>query len=309
MQRQKTTKYENHTAYWLTYMTVENSDPALIDHKRYSTPIQFSIKQQDTNEAEVEIVRADGSQGSVWVRSEQPLKTFGFSMNISETFDVRHLLGEVKHLIEIERYKSTTRKNDSKIVEWENSQIALMRKNEWTGSKFTILVFYGEYSLRNTFTVGNRSAPFDLPRFEARSTALEKELLEGAGEEGPFLKHVVSNLLGGQAFYFGQLYTQNSLLNHELDFTHSFTPSRLIFPRGFLWDDGFHQLVALKRHPQLVLEILGGWLRKIDLFGWLAREQIRGSEMGSLMPELKFVYQDIFEMNPPTLMLPLVTLI
>jgi hypothetical protein len=49
MQRQKTTKYENHTGYWLTYMTVENSDPALIDHKRYSTPIQFSIKQQDTN--------------------------------------------------------------------------------------------------------------------------------------------------------------------------------------------------------------------------------------------------------------------
>jgi hypothetical protein len=31
--------------------------------------------------------------------------------------------------------------------------------------------------------------------------------------------------------------------------------------------------------------------------------------MSSLMPELKFVYQDIFEMNPPTLIMPIISLI
>lgn len=31
--------------------------------------------------------------------------------------------------------------------------------------------------------------------------------------------------------------------------------------------------------------------------------------MSSLMPEIKFVYQDIFEMNPPTLLLPILTFI
>ena len=31
--------------------------------------------------------------------------------------------------------------------------------------------------------------------------------------------------------------------------------------------------------------------------------------MSALMPEAKFIYQDMFEMNPPTLILPILTLI
>ena len=55
--------------------------------------------------------------------------------------------------------------------------------------------------------------------------------------------------------------------------------------------------------------MLQNWIRKIDLFGWIGREQIRGFEMSYLMPELKFIYQDTFEMNPPTLILPILALI
>lgn len=44
------------------------------------------------------------------------------------------------------------------------------------------------------------------------------------------------------------------------------------------------------------------------MFGWIGREQIRGWEISSMMPEVKFIYQDTFEMNPPTLLLPLITL-
>jgi hypothetical protein len=50
-------------------------------------------------------------------------------------------------------------------------------------------------------------------------------------------------------------------------------------------------------------------MNKIDIFGWVGREQIRGSEISSMMPDEKFVYQDWFEMNPPTLMLPLLSLL
>ena len=57
------------------------------------------------------------------------------------------------------------------------------------------------------------------------------------------------------------------------------------------------------------MHVIHNWMRKIDLLGWIGREQIRGFEMSSLMPELKFVYQDIFEMNPPTLILPILSLI
>jgi mannosyl-oligosaccharide glucosidase len=94
-----------------------------------------------------------------------------------------------------------------------------------------------------------------------------------------------------------------------VDYSYTFTPSRLIFPRGFLWDDGFHLSVALHSNPNKVINIIHNWLRKVDIFGWIGREQIRGFEISSMMPEVKFVYQDIFEMNPPTLILPILTLI
>ena len=105
------------------------------------------------------------------------------------------------------------------------------------------------------------------------------------------------------------LYTQNSLLRHEIDYSYTFTPSRLIFPRGFLWDDGFHLSIVVNYNPTIAIHVIHNWMRKIDLLGWIGREQIRGFEMSSLMPELKFVYQDIFEMNPPTLILPILSLI
>lgn len=96
------------------------------------------------------------------------------------------------------------------------------------------------------------------------------------------------------AFYYGTLYTQNSLIKHEFDFFYGFTPSRLIFPRGFLWDDGFHLSIAVHYNPSITIQVLSNWLRKIDMFGWIGREQIRGYEISSLMPEMKFIYQDIF---------------
>jgi hypothetical protein len=37
-------RYINHTGYWATFMTVENSDPKLIDFKEYSTAVQLRVK-------------------------------------------------------------------------------------------------------------------------------------------------------------------------------------------------------------------------------------------------------------------------
>ena len=123
------------------------------------------------------------------------------------------------------------------------------------------------------------------------------------------MTHCIYNLYGGVTFYFGRLYTQNSLLIHRQDFSYTFTPSRLIFPRSFLWDDGFHQMVVVKYNPKIVIQMLEGWVRKIDTFGWIGREQIRGYEMSAMMPDSTYIFQDWFEMNPPTLMLPILYLI
>lgn len=46
------------------------------------------------------------------------MKIFGLTMNISESYDVRSLVGEVKHLVQIDKYKKVKRKNDTKLVEW-----------------------------------------------------------------------------------------------------------------------------------------------------------------------------------------------
>lgn len=53
-------RYVNHTAYWATFMAVENNDPRLIDHKEYSTAVKFKVKEQGSNKMAVEIERFQG---------------------------------------------------------------------------------------------------------------------------------------------------------------------------------------------------------------------------------------------------------
>lgn len=103
------------------------------------------------------------------------MKVFGFSMNISETYDVRHSLEEIKYLVELERYKMKTRKNDSDLVKWENQQLKIMKKNQWTGQKFVVLVFYGEFTDSTDLHVSNYTARFDEGAFTAVSARLEQK--------------------------------------------------------------------------------------------------------------------------------------
>jgi hypothetical protein len=90
-------------------------------------------------------------------------------------------------------------------------------------------------------------APFNHEVFDKTSSELLK-LYEGEPKQ-KLLQHVLFNLLGGIAHYYGPLYAQNSLLKQEQTTTYSTTPSRLIFPRCFLWDDGFHLTILADKHP------------------------------------------------------------
>lgn len=86
------------------------------------------------------------------------------------------------------------------------------------------------------------------------------------------------------------------------------SPSRSFFPRGFLWDEGFHQSALMHWDPQLSLSILRSWLALVDENGWVAREQILGPEARSRVPpEFQVQFQNYA--NPPTLVLPLLSLI
>lgn len=84
----------------------------------------------------------------------------------------------------------------------------------------------------------------------------------------------------------------------------SCSPSRTCFPRGFLWDEGFHLLLLSSFDPQLAQTILRYWAGLISENGWLPREQILGPESASRVPD-EFRPQRNDVANPPTLYLAL----
>jgi mannosyl-oligosaccharide glucosidase len=104
------------------------------------------------------------------------------------------------------------------------------------------------------------------------------------------------------------------------------TPSRTSFPRGFLWDEGFHQLVVSQWDISISMQILADWLNSMYRCsasdsnknkdsnsdgenneskcqgGWMPREMILGSGSEKRVPD-EFVTQRVDIANPPTLML------
>lgn len=77
-------------------------------------------------------------------------------------------------------------------------------------------------------------------------------------------------------------------------------PSRPFFPRGFLWDEGFHLLPILDWDADLTMQILTYWFNTMDEEGWIPREQVLGSEARSKVPP-EFQVQYPHYANPPTL--------
>ncbi len=77
-------------------------------------------------------------------------------------------------------------------------------------------------------------------------------------------------------------------------------PSRPFFPRGFLWDEGFHLIPIADWDMDIALEIVKSWFNLMDSDGWIAREQILGDEARSKVPA-EFQVQYPHYANPPTL--------
>ncbi|KAF3935667.1 hypothetical protein ABW19_dt0206655 [Dactylella cylindrospora] len=140
-----------------------------------------------------------------------------------------------------------------------------------------------------------------------------------------FARELFSNLLGGIGFFHGtslvdrseypedeENFWEAAKANRERDLgqmegpTTLFTsiPSRPFFPRGFLWDEGFHLLPIIEWDVDLAMEIVRSWFNLIDEDGWIAREQILGEEARSKVPK-EFQTQYPHYANPPTLLLVL----
>ncbi|KAK3694649.1 glycoside hydrolase family 63 protein [Podospora appendiculata] len=141
-----------------------------------------------------------------------------------------------------------------------------------------------------------------------------------------FSQAILSSLLGGLGFFHGDSkadlshapeYQETDLefwkkaataMSHAPITTTSpkslltYTPSRPFFPRGFLWDEGFHLLPVIEWDLDLAVSVLQSWLNLTDDDGWIGREQILGPEARSRVPG-EFQTQYPHHANPPTLSL------
>ncbi|GMH36420.1 hypothetical protein BSKO_04288 [Bryopsis sp. KO-2023] len=137
----------------------------------------------------------------------------------------------------------------------------------------------------------------------------------GDAETDEVCKRALSNLLGGIGYFSGSSQVglgknpdgSEEILEFGPGQLLTAVPSRSFFPRGFLWDEGFHQLLIQKWSPSLSRDIIGHWLDRMNSEGWIPREQILGEEAEARVPG-EFVVQRPSIANPPTLFMPLLTM-
>eukprot|EP00605_Chrysophyceae_sp_TOSAG23-4_P002898 GSChrysophyteH1.ASY1.ANO1.3193.1 assembled CDS len=137
-------------------------------------------------------------------------------------------------------------------------------------------------------------------------------------------KIALSSTLGGIGYYYGIPRTGDASAASEDSKSRvvpepirllTATPSRTAFPRGFLWDEGFHQQLLLNWDPLLAMNVLKHWLEAQyhcdghpELGGWMPRELILGDEALARVPE-EFVTQRVDVANPPALLLVIQSLL
>ena len=123
----------------------------------------------------------------------------------------------------------------------------------------------------------------------------------GKFSQNNFETNVLSYLLSGLSYLSGPIKVlKNGQVEESLpkDLL-TFVPSRFTFPRGFLWDEGFHLLVAEHWDLDLTIKIFQSWLDSMDSNGWICREQIRGPAAETRVPE-QFIPQSEEIANPPS---------
>ncbi|KAG3116081.1 Mannosyl-oligosaccharide glucosidase [Phytophthora idaei] len=136
------------------------------------------------------------------------------------------------------------------------------------------------------------------------------------GEETPFndslvtfAKAAFSNLIGGTGYFYGSSLVQHDpekpeVVESPVKPLFTAVPSRSFFPRGFVWDEGFHQIGISAFDDSITRDVIAHWLNLMEEDGYIAREQILGQAARRRVPA-EFLVQHVEHANPPTLLLAL----
>ncbi|CAG0884148.1 unnamed protein product [Cyprideis torosa] len=121
-----------------------------------------------------------------------------------------------------------------------------------------------------------------------------------------------SNLIGGIGYFYGSSRVQSLYNPSPVPYwqaaLYTAVPSRSFFPRGFLWDEGFHLILISAWDKDIARDIISHWLDLMNVEGWIPREQILGREARERVP-VEFITQKNTNANPPTLLLGIETLL
>ncbi|KAL0487692.1 mannosyl-oligosaccharide glucosidase [Acrasis kona] len=120
----------------------------------------------------------------------------------------------------------------------------------------------------------------------------------------------ISNMIGSIGYFYGTSVHQRHSMSNDQPIGEPYkvppyalftaVPARSFFPRGFLWDEGYHQLLIQRWNKQISKDIIAHWFNSMNAEGWIPREQILGDEARSRVPE-QFQTQHDSHANPPTM--------
>ena len=181
------------------------------------------------------------------------------------------------------------------------------------------------FSVTVRFSVNNKQQQQieqeDSSKKKKRFAKLEKEFDEKFSEKFPLLqksnhqeiivdmaKAALANTIGSIGYFYGSNLLDDGTWTSPPGSLLTGVPSRSFFPRGFFWDEGFHQLLVSKFNPKLAQEVIESWLTRFDSSGWVAREQVLGLEAIERVP-FQFLAQNRTFANPPTLLLAVESLL